>query len=270
MSDAVKRPLAVMTPLAQGEDVGALQRAINQRLEARGSRARVEVDGEFGPDTMDTGQIVAYVLGVGTDKQDDVLSENEQAIIRDPGKRNQTQLRRAAERQKLLKDLLEPSGGPQAVVKYAMRFEGRTESPRGSNCGPGVIDDCQKWALGYTGFFWCGAFVGYCAHKASGCVFSKRNIVYTPSIVADAKARRNGFSGWHPVSAAKPGDFALFNWPGGEFVDHVEIVVRNLGDGRLECIGGNTSEGTLNNNGGGIFRQIRKSGLAGVARPRYR
>lgn len=270
MTDAVQRPLAVTTPFVRGEDVGALQRAINRRLEARGSDYRVDVDAEFGPDTMDTGQIVAYVLGVGTDKQDDLLSEQEQEVIRDPDKRNETQLKRASERRKLLDDLLEPRGGAQAVIKYALRFEGRTESPAGSNCGAGIIDDCQKWALGYSGFFWCGAFVGYCAHKAAGCVFSKKNVVYTPAIVADAKARRNGFSGWCPVSQAKPGDFALFNWPGGEFVDHVEIVIRNLGGGRLECVGGNTCEGKLDNNGGGIYRQVRQSGLAGVARPRYR
>lgn len=270
MSDAVQRPLAVTTQFVRGEDVRALQHAINLRLEARESDHRVDVDGEFGPDTMDTGQIMAYVLGVGTDKQDDVLSPHEQEVIRDPAKRNETQLKRAAERRKLLDDLLEPRGGPRAVIEYARRFEGRTESPRGSNHGPGIIDDCQKWALGYSGFFWCGAFVGYCTHKAAGCIFSKRNIVYTPAIVADAKARRNGFSGWYSVNQAKPGDFALFNWPGGEFVDHVEIVVRNLGEGSLECIGGNTSKGQLNNNGGGIYRQVRKSGLVGVARPRYR
>jgi len=256
--------------LTQGKDIGVLQRAINNRLEGRGSDYRVDVDDEFGPDTMDTGQIVAFVLGVGTDRQDDLLSEHEQEVIRDPDKRNETQLKRAADRRELLDDLLEPRGGPQAVIKYALRFEGRTESPAGSNRGPGIIDDCQKWALGYSGFFWCGAFVGYCAHKAAGCVFSKRNVVYTPAIVADAKARRNGFEGWHSVGEAKPGDFALFNWPGGQFVDHVEIVIRNLGGGRLECIGGNTGEGGQQNNGGGIFRQARQGGLAGVARPRYR
>jgi hypothetical protein len=195
MNDSVQRPLAVTTPLARGEDIGALQHAINRRLDARGSDYRVDEDHVFGPDTMDTGQIVAYILGVGTDKQDDLLSEYEQELVRDPDKRNQTQLERAGARRKLLDDLLEPHGGPQAVIKYALRFEGRTEKPAGSNRGPGIIDDCQTWALGYSGFFWCGAFVGYCAHKAAGCMFSKRNIVFTPAIVADAKGRRNGFAG---------------------------------------------------------------------------
>ncbi|MBA3277994.1 MAG: CHAP domain-containing protein [Geodermatophilaceae bacterium] len=270
MNDSVQRPLAVTTPLARGEDIGALQHAINRRLDARGSDYRVDEDHVFGPDTMDTGQIVAYILGVGTDKQDDLLSEYEQELVRDPDKRNQTQLERAGARRKLLDDLLEPHGGPQAVIKYALRFEGRTEKPAGSNRGPGIIDDCQTWALGYSGFFWCGAFVGYCAHKAAGCMFSKRNIVFTPAIVADAKGRRNGFAGWYSVRDAKPGDLALFNWPGGRFVDHVELVISNPGGGRLECIGGNTSKGGTNNNGGGIYRQVRQTGLAGVARPRYR
>lgn len=69
MNDSVQRPLAVTTPLARGEDIGALQHAINRRLDARGSDYRVDEDHVFGPDTMDTGQIVAYILGVGTDKQ---------------------------------------------------------------------------------------------------------------------------------------------------------------------------------------------------------
>lgn len=270
MNDSVQRPLSVTSPLARGEDIGTLQRAVNRRLEARGSDYRLEPDNEFGDDSMDTAQIVAWALGVGTDKQDDLLSEYEQERIRDPSKRNAEQLKRAESRGKLLKELLEPKGGPAAVIKYALQFEGRKESPAGSNRGPGIISDCQTWALGYSGFFWCGAFVGYCAHKAAGCVFSKRNIVYTPAIVGDAKAQRNGFEGWHSVSAAKPGDFALFNWPGGQFVDHVEIVIRNLGGGRLECIGGNTGKGGQQNNGGGIYRQVRQGGLAGVARPRYR
>jgi len=51
--------------------------------------------------------------------------------------------------------------------------------------------------------------------------------------------------------------------------NHVELVVKNLGDGRLECVGGNTSKGGQNNNGGGIYRQPRNAGLIGVARPRY-
>ena len=81
MNDSVQRPLAVTTPLARGEDIGALQHAINRRLDARGSDYRVDEDHVFGPDTMDTGQIVAYILGVGTDKQDDLLSEYEQELV---------------------------------------------------------------------------------------------------------------------------------------------------------------------------------------------
>ena len=96
MTNPVQRALAVTTPFAGGEDIRALQSAINDRLEARGSDYRVEVDVEFGPDTMDTGQIIAYVLGVGTDRQDDVLSEEEQEVVRDPDKRKETRLERAA------------------------------------------------------------------------------------------------------------------------------------------------------------------------------
>ena len=39
--------------------------------------------------------------------------------------------------------------------------------------------------------------------------------------------------------------------------------------GLLDCVGGNTSKGGQDNNGGGVYRQQRKAGLIGVARPRY-
>ena len=74
-----------------------------------------------------------------------------------------------------------------------------------------------------------------------------------------------------PPEHARAGDFALFDWKANDGVtaNHVEIVVRNLGGGRLDCVGGNTSKGGQDNNGGGVCRKQRKAGLIGVARPRY-
>ena len=267
-ADATRRRLNLTSPLMRGEDVEILQRAINKRLAARGTKHRIEADGECGPDTIDAARHVAFALGVGEKLLSESITPSTQRVIISPGLRNPVQLVRAQQRARHLAE--EFRRGPEAVIREARKHVGKTERPSGSNRGPGIVSACQKWALGNDGWFWCGAFVGYVVHKTAGVVFSKKRIVYTPAIVADAKAGTNGFEGWYPVRQAKPGDLALFNWPGGQFVDHVEIVAKNLGGGRLLCIGGNTGMGGRQNNGGGIYEQERRTGLAGVARPRYR
>jgi hypothetical protein len=258
------RPLTLTSPFTKGPDIKALQRAVNKRLRARRLYA-IEVDGEWGPDTDTAVRETAWVLGITKDTLDGLVSVDVQLLIHDPAKRTAAMKKLAKKRKGKLRR------SPQAVVNAALRYVGKTESPAMSNRGPGIISRCQKAMLGVDGFFWCGAFVGYFLEKVGGVPISRKRIVYTPSIVADAKAKANGFEGWHPVAEARPGDLALFDWMinDGITANHVEIVVRNLGGGKLECVGGNTSKGGQDNNGGGIYRQIRSGGLIGVARPRY-
>jgi hypothetical protein len=258
------RPLTLTTPFTKGPDIKSLQRAVNKRRRARGLFT-IDVDGEWGPDTDTAVRETAWVLGITKDMADGLVSPDVQFLIRNPGKRTPEQKDRAKRRKGRLRH------SPQAVLKAALKYVGKTESPAGTNRGPGIISRCQKAMLGYDGYFWCGAFVGYFLEKVGGVPISHKRIVYTPAIVADAKAKANGFAGWHPVADAKPGDLALFDWDmnDGETANHVEIVIRNLGGGKLECVGGNTSKGGASNNGGGIYRQIRSMGLIGVARPRY-
>lgn len=174
------------------------------------------------------------------------------------------------EAEKKVADLIAQQG-PSKSIAWANKYVGVTESPAGSNKGPYPISDCQKLWLGHDGYYWCGAFAGYALLKGGLDGLVGKYIVYTPSIVADAKAGRNGFASWHPISEAKPGDLALYDWNKGDntVANHVELVVKNLGNGQLECIGGNTAKGGTNNNGGGIYRQVRSAGLIGVARPRW-
>lgn len=258
------RPLTLTSPLTTGPDVEALQRAANKRRRARGLNTIV-VDGEWGPITDAAVREVAWVLGISKSRISGAISPEVQALIRDPDGRDAVQLGRAKKRRKQL------AHSADAVVRAALKYVGQSESPAGTNRGPGIISRCQKAMLGFDGFFWCGAFVGYFLEKTGGVPISRKRIVYTPAIVADARAKVNGFSGWHPPEAARPGDLALFDWNShdGVTANHVELVVRNLGGGRLECVGGNTSKGGQNNNGGGIYRQERRTGLIGVARPRY-
>ena len=258
------RPLTLTTPFTKGPDIKALQRAVNKRRRARGLYT-VEVDGEWGPDTDTAVRDTAWWLGITKDMLDGTVSPDVQFLLRNPGKRTPDQRALAKKRKNTLRH------SPQAVLKAALRYVGKTEAPAGTNRGPGIISRCQKAMLGYDGYFWCGAFVGYFLEKVGGVPISHKRIVYTPAIVADAKAKANGFEGWHPVAEARPGDLALFDWNmnDGVTANHVELVVRNLGGGQLECVGGNTSKGGPNNNGGGIYRQTRSMGLIGVARPRY-
>jgi hypothetical protein len=258
------RPLTLTTPYTTGPDVLALQKAVNKRRRARGLET-IEVDGEWGPETDAAVRETAWVLGIAKRRISGLVSPDVQLLIHDPSLRTKLQRSRAKQR------LEELTHAPDAVVRAALKHVGKTESPAGSNRGQGIISRCQKAMLGFDGFFWCGAFVGYFLEKTGGVPISRKRIVYTPAIVADAKAKVNGFSGWHPVEKARPGDLALFDWMPGDGVpaNHVELVVRNLGGGRLECVGGNTSKGGQDNNGGGIYRQERKFGLIGVARPRY-
>jgi len=264
MAPTPSRPLTLTTPYTTGPDVRALQRAVNKRRKARHLNT-IAVDGEWGPVTDDTVRETAWVLGIAKKRIAGSISPDIQLVIRKPELRDATQLARAKKRLEML------ASSPEAVVKAALAHVGKRESPADSNRGPGIISRCQRAMLGYDGFFWCGAFVGYFLEKTGGVPISRKRIVYTPSIVADAKAKVNGFSGWYPPAAARPGDLALFDWNSSDGVtaNHVELVVKNLGDGRLECVGGNTSKGGQNNNGGGIYRQPRNAGLIGVARPRY-
>ena len=264
MAPTPSRPLTLTTPYTTGPDVRALQRAVNKRRRAR-HLPTIAADGEWGPVTDDAVRETAWVLGIAKDRITGPIAPDVQLLIRRPELRNATQLARAEKR---LKKLVH---SPDAVVKAALMHVGETENPAGSNRGPGVISRCQKAMLGFDGFFWCGAFVGYFLERTGGVPINRKRIVYTPSIVADAKAKVNGFSGWLPPAAARRGDLALFDWNSHDDVtaNHVELVVRNLGDGRLECVGGNTSKGGQDNNGGGIYRQLRSTGLIGVARPRY-
>ena len=258
------RPLTLTTPYTTGPDVKALQQAVNKRRKARNLNT-IPADGEWGPITDDAVRETAWVLGIAKDRISGVVSPDVQLLIYDPDMRNATQMARAKKRLKRLRH------SADAVVKAALKHVGETERPAGTNRGPGIISRCQKAMLGYDGYFWCGAFVGYFLERTGGVPISRKNIVYTPAIVADAQSKVNGFSGWHPPEHARPGDLALFDWHANDGVpaNHVEIVVRNLGGGLLDCVGGNTSKGGQDNNGGGVYRQQRKAGLIGVARPRY-
>jgi cell wall-associated NlpC family hydrolase len=135
---------------------------------------------------------------------------------------------------------------------YARKYADMKVHETRTNGGP-FIDDWER-AVGIQGQPWCGAFANACLVR--GGLPSRSWIRYTPSIVRNAKAGLEGWS-WH--GTPKIGDLVLFNWPGGDFVDHVGVVIETHPDGSIKTVEGNMSNR--------VDYWQRKSMILGYARP---
>lgn len=144
------------------------------------------------------------------------------------------------------------------ALAEAVKHIGVKEQPAGSNRNP-----FGKW-FGVDGVPWCSIFVSYCFQVGAGVTVAKgfkgagaypgKGCTYVPSTEAWLQAA--GF--WLGRTEPQPGDIAIFNWDGGR-PDHIGIVERYLGDGRFQCIEGNTSAGN-DSNGGEVQRRLRTLG----------
>src|ERR687889_2353400 len=294
IDSAVHRDLVVYDPPQEGRDVANLQRAVRERLAARGLSDDIPVPthGKFTHATAVACVEAGYFLGLlsttylRTEKIDGeprlVCTEGAQTIIRNPDRRSGDQLSRAKERAGQLErgpryyeDIARAAGvsagkGVKAALAVAESRIGTTESPAGSNWGHPV----QDWirAAGYTSPVpWCG-----CAANAflmaGGQPSGAGWVGYTPAIITHA---RNGIGGWswHGTTDGQPGDLALFDTPGGDPAVHVGMVEKKLSATGYHTIEGNTSSGSggSQDNGGGVFRRQRSTQgtfrIVGFARP---
>lgn len=140
--------------------------------------------------------------------------------------------------------------------------------------GLGEPNHIQRWYARRNGsaynynFAWCDAAVTYwAAHSGNhDAVCPQGDRAYTVWHAQDFQR----LGRWHAgtsasVRRARPGDIVFFDWSGSNSVgriDHVGVVERNLGGGRLQTIEGNTSNRCL--------RRVRSSGvIAGFGRPAY-
>ena len=99
---------------------------------------------------------------------------------------------------------------------------------------------------------WCGYFVMWAAKQVS---LALPNCVYTPA----GAAAFQGQGRWSNAATAKPqpGDIAFFDFPGGNNVDHVGIVIHDNGDGTVTTVEGNTSDTGSQSNGGEVLMKVR-------------
>lgn len=95
---------------------------------------------------------------------------------------------------------------------------------------------------------WCDMYQTYISrHAPAGSIVPKGDRAYTPWHAQDFFEVSRGYSGTaaNIIKHAKPGAIIFFDWGGSNVagnVDHVGMVVKNLNDGRLITIEGNTSD----------------------------
>lgn len=150
----------------------------------------------------------------------------------------------------------------QRVVSVALGEVGTTENPRNSN-----RTKYGEW-YGMNGQPWCAIFVDWCYVRAG--LPDLRNVVsplWAATWAGTSAARVHGWT--VPVAQAKPGDIAMFNFPGGDPVDHTGIVTDypDLTRHLVATVEGNTSAAGSQSNGGQVLTKRRPfSVIAAVIR----
>lgn len=121
----------------------------------------------------------------------------------------------------------------------------------------------QKYGawMSWNGVAWCDQFVSWVgAHAGAGDIIPRSSSV--PSRLA--RARAAGLTVAHP----QPGDLVCFDWNGDRVADHIGIVERVLGDGRIQTIEGNTQQSRQGDEG--VWRMSRWTGnVIALIRPHY-
>ncbi|MGW2666152.1 peptidoglycan-binding protein [Nocardia tengchongensis] len=117
---------------------------------------------------------------------------------------------------------------------------------------------------------WCDMFVSYCADKSGNADVIGR-FAYTVYHAQWFQQRGQ----WRPgttaaCNTAQPGDIVFFDFDGTDdigAIDHVGVVVKSLGNGRIRTIEGNANKGTPMDRCDYFERTAGV--IAGFGRPRY-
>lgn len=149
----------------------------------------------------------------------------------------------------------------ERVLEIAREELGTKESPANSNR---VKYNTWYYGREVTGkaYPWCMAFVQWVFHQAG---------VPLPLKTASCGALMNAAkkSGQWVTKDYRPGDVAIYDFPGGAATDHTGIIEKVTLTG-VVAIEGNTSEAGSQSNGGMVCRKTRPySQIVGVVRPNY-
>jgi hypothetical protein len=254
-SNKPRRDLKLSSPHMHGEDVKALQKALNAhtaryRKKYRAAPKAVTVDARYGRMTREAYRWVGYyVVGFLDTTLDKGATLHAQELIRDTSGLSKIQRKRAHERQKKLTKV----GSVDAVLKEERKYVGKHESGH-NRSGPGFPVDVWEREVGLLGEPYCGIAQTYFIRHFGGVPVP--SLAYTPNIYAWGHGHQNGL---RVVSWAErqPGDLVLYKWAGvsNDVCDHVGM----LDSDRTHTIEFNTSpgDGGSQNNGGGCYRRDR-------------
>lgn len=267
---AVHRNLHLVSPQLTGPDVRALQAEVNAELRHRKLEWRcIKANGEFGPRTLHACAFLGWVLGFSRERWEKMtghdhprVDRSAQRILRDPSKRSALDHAREAARQKEVRELRhQHNTGPALAVRYIEGMAAKGVHEEGeTNTGSRV--DVWEAFFGLHAQPWCGCLAGYAAKKVGGSTASTW-FPYGPSIMADARAHRNGVRevSFDDIEA---GDILVL-WNGEHVVTATE---RPKGDS-IRTGEGNTSpnDGDSQADGGCVAIKVRsRSDVSCVAR----
>lgn len=243
-----------------GQDVVRVQKALNAQI-----NAGLDADGEYGPLTAAASKRWRHKMGFKV--VNGTLPERAQRILFGEWPISPVETARAKTRELAARRAAKRLSVPEKAVRWMEARAGLTEKPAGSNRVPqlmqeGKIAGLAKWTYS-MGWPWCAYATslsnlvsgGY--HGWAGLIKGWTNPLYCPTILADAKAGKNGLR-LIAKSEAKRGDLLLFNWDGG-VVDHIGRA-RGPWDGKsIKTVEANTSFGTSGSqsDGGAIALRTR-------------
>ena len=256
--------LSLSSPVQSGDNVREAQHALKDSK--YGNFHPGKVDGHYGDHTAAAVRTAKYMLGFPKRKwkgpERFVYAKKLHQQLLGERKLGMVQRRR---RNRRLSQAGRVSPGMRALQVARKQADiGVTEVPPDSN-----QTKYGKW-YGENGVPWCAIFVSWCFEEAKPFFlfrWVRFKYAYCPFVVGDARAGRNGLRvvSWSDV---RPGDLALYDWPGESSgtADHIGIVdkVTNRTSGTFQAIEGNTSATGSQDNGGAVLRKQRTTSLVQV------
>lgn len=154
-------------------------------------------------------------------------------------------------------------GTAEGMLAEARRWIGASGRPN-----PITREYANRHGSEFLDAAWCDQSITYWARHSDNAkaVLPAGDRAYTVWHAEDFQKLKRWYVGTTAnVDKARPGDIVFFDWGASNSVgaiDHVGIVERVLGDGRLQTIEGNTSDA--------VRRRVRGAAvIAGYGRPAY-